>query len=543
MSFEVDILNVDKEIKAHGYQQVLSPNTFLPNSSEPDPEGLASYEIFGRPGSDERMSVYGYIDLGDVFIHPDIFDKIGKMNSVFKEVAYGETKAYIDEDGELIRFAEGDEIPAGAPNGSGIRFLYLNYDKLFFRDTGSAVRRQKMKLLELLTKEEIFVTKWLVIPPFYRDVDGRSKKPNEINDLYNRLIILSRIIRNNKIMFGNSVTDAHRKVIDTLQELYSFFMGVGGTKGFARKHVMGKATDFAARSVISSPDMNTEKPDDTEVSFDRSAIPLATAIKCFAPFIVYGVKVFLQGIIAGSRFIYVRRGGSRIDREELAEHYAEAFSSKAIYKLIDQYSESYASRLAPFTLETAGGEHVPICYHYGDDDREEIGRADLEETFRERAVNSKIYKPLNLTELFYMVAMETIQDKCVYITRYPVEDYNNMYPSQMNIIPAKKTRKVKINGIDYPRFPDFRDLGDSPDYEYLFSDSLRLFPTYLPALGGDYDGDMCSIQGVFTEEGNEEARKRIYSPVNFVNIGGGTMRKTSDVAAHLVFNLTYSKEI
>ena len=45
------------------------------------------------------------------------------------------------------------------------------------------------------------------------------------------------------------------------------------------------------------------------------------------------------------------------------------------------------------------------------------------------------------------------KDKAIMITRYPIEDYQNIYPSLMNIIPYSKTKVATVNGVTYPRFP------------------------------------------------------------------------------------------
>ena len=53
--------------------------------------------------------------------------------------------------------------------------------------------------------------------------------------------------------------------------------------------------------------------------------------------------------------------------------------------------------------------------------------------------------------------------------------------------------------------------------------------TYLKALGGDYDGDMLYLKGVFSKEANAEADRLIYAKSNFLNVTGGPLRSISKV--------------
>jgi hypothetical protein len=123
-----------------------------------------------------------------------------------------------------------------------------------------------------------------------------------------------------------------------------------------------------------------------------------------------------------------------------------------------------------------------------------------------------------MCEIFYIVALNTIKDKSILTTRYPVEDYHNIYPSLMNIIPFTKTGKAEIEGQIYPRFPIItqEDLS-SKNIGSKFIDTFKVFPSYLSYLQGDYDGDTVSIQGVFTKDSG--SKEFIGSSGNIVEKG------------------------
>lgn len=533
----IDILNMNEFIAKNELKEITTSNIFVSSSSEPDPEGLASYQIFGNPGTPERANTFAYVELGDIFVHPHCFFILVSLKQVLKDLILGEGKFYI-KDGVVRKLVNEESAPTGVEVGTGVKFLYDNFSKINFDkeidDIKESSAKDKRDFIKALSRNEIFITKFVVIPPFYRDVDLNKRKKNDLNILYARLINLASSIKGVSAMFSlYETTDAHRKITETINELYLYFVKiVGGTKGFIHLHVMGKTTDYSARLVITTPKINSNRPEDMEVSFDKSAIPLHAVIKCFAPFIVYGVKKFFNTILSGSKYVYMMNG-KNVNKIELANYYMEDFSSENIHKLIRLYFESKEHRLDTVTILGADGARYPILYVTED--------GDIKSGFSENEIvtasSDAKYHPLTLLELFYIVAFDTVSDKCAYITRYPIEDYHNIYPTKINIIPCNKTKSVVFNSVTYPKFPSITNTSID-EVDTLFTDSLRLFPAYLKALGADFDGDMCSVQGVFTKDANQKAKEYIYSPTNIINIAGNTVRTTGDVTAHTVFALT-----
>jgi hypothetical protein len=290
------------------------------------------------------------------------------------------------------------------------------------------------------------------------------------------------------------------------------------------------------------------------------------ALECFAPFIVYGLKKFVNDKIAGSNYIYkyvkAPGGGGSFQRIELASHWSEMLLSENIKKVIKIYTDSKERRLDPFLIETASGEMVPLGYitenlemvvgstngitgkNRGAGTGAVPDSAEAGGVMGAEVGNSvENLRPLTLCEIFYIVACNTIRDKPVLITRYPVEDYHNIYPSLMNIIPFSRTGKAAIEGVEYPRFPliSEADIADREGIAAKFIDTFKVFPSYLGGfLQADFDGDTISIQGVFTR--NSESKEYIYSKLNVINIGGGTMHLVGDITAHTMYALTRKLE-
>ena len=255
------------------------------------------------------------------------------------------------------------------------------------------------------------------------------------------------------------------------------------------------------------------------VDFKKCRIPLFAVIKCFAPFIINGVREVILDYLKGSEYIIINKyrnagvsetkiknksllSDPKIERVRLADDWRKVLTSAYIYNLIELYHESPEHRLDKVTLPTEDGGEVTVGFYIDRGDNIDFETDIL-------SASSKI-QPLRLIHLFYMVAYDKVMDKHVYITRYPIEDHNNTYPSGINIIPYKRTEKLVIGDTEYPFFPIVDD-NDIKDVSTMFIDSLVLFPIYLSALDGDFDGDQVSVIGVFSKEANEDAKKHISS--------------------------------
>jgi hypothetical protein len=535
---KVDLLNLNNELEIKKYPEVTSANILTSNSTEPDPEGLASYDLFGRPGTEDRKRIFGYINLNGKFLHPHIHYVIKRLNRNIDELIYGEADFYV-RNGQLVKLKKGEEKPSGEKTGTGLEFLYNRWDELNFKPKKEdpQLTGTLKKLLHSVKKDDAFIDKMIVIPPFYRDVDMTNNRPHKLNILYKRLLTNAASLKSANALFTIfGTTSSHKKIQDTIDEIYNFFLDiVGGTKGFIHKYVMGKTTDYSARCVISMPKYDNERSTDSEVSFDRSAVPLATLIKSAAPFIIYGVRQIIRNTLSGSNFIWYKNEKGIIQNLELVDSWEEVLSQDYLTKLINLYYESFEHRLDTFMLKTKEKIKVPICLVIENDEVRILESND--QRTKELMLNNKI-KPMNLTELFYMAAYDTCRDKACYVTRYPIEDYNNIAPTMMNIIPCNRTKKMSVNGTDYPHFPIILD-GDKHDLTHVFTDTLRFPPILAPALGADFDGDMCSFQVCFTNEANIAAKQYLKSKLNVLNISGSTMRSFLDVSIGAAYCLTY----
>lgn len=541
----VNILNCDKWAIDNQIPEIKNGNIFNTRSSEPDPEGLLSYEIFGPPGSVERKRSWGYIDLVNKFIHPHVLYELTRLQStVYKNIVNGNEDFFVNPvDGKLTMVTPKTPLPNGADHGTGIRFLYRVWDKLNFdyKNVTSSSAANRLKMMKSFKKEEIFFSHLPVVPAFYRDMASTNERVSELNKMYRSILGNAAALRSSSGMlevFGTTSSD--RKIQDMLTQIYQYFLDIlGGTKGFIHKNIMGKSTDYSARAVISMAKYDTNTAEDTEVNFSTSAIPLSTVCKCFAPFIKYGLRKLVEYCLKGSKYIFVLDPKTlEVTREELAVDFMDDFTDDDnLDDLIQLYDSSYEYRLEPLTVRTLNKQRVPL--YYIDNRNEEVNS--LGQATAEMKINpDKKIRAMTLTEALYVAAYTTCKDKCMYITRYPIEDQHNIYPTLFNIVPCIDTEKRMFGGELFPMWPKLpKNTSDAKALNYIFVDTVRVFPTFLKALGGDYDGDQISTQGVFTDEANEACKKYINSKMNMVNVSGGTMREFAEVSMMGAYNLTY----
>lgn len=501
--FFIDILDIDEYINQFNIQEVTTSTLYSSNSSEPHSDGLLSYRIFGNPGSTDRKIIYGYINLNAKFIHPKVYASlISYKRELFKDLIFG-NGAFTVQDGQLKRVVGVDNqlnLKSGEKVGTGIDFLYNIWDDLDFKPKPDDAQQTKetKSFLHIIKKKDVFLTKWLVIPAFYRDVDLNQSKRNEYNAYYSKLIELASMIKSNSTMFAMfSTSDAHKKIQTIINDIYNQFVieKLGGTKGFVQENVLGKTTDYAARMVISAANYNFKNADETEVSFTHAAVPLYVVLKTFLPFIAYELRQFFKNFIGANNFIWVydKKTNQKV-RYEIDPHYTDMFSIKNLQKMISIYSKSRNHRLAPVTIKVVEQkEEIPFLFFDGSKLINSEEAINNDQPIMENI--KKFLRPFNWTELFYIIAHKVCKDRVAYITRYPIETHNSMYPSFINVIPSSKYKELTLNGETYPRFPDFSEFDTIDFYNIplsklntLFLDTLKVHPCYLKQMGADFDG-------------------------------------------------------
>lgn len=505
---QIDNVNMNDFIEDHKIENnlITSPMYFI-GGTTPDPSGLFSTEIFGRPGSDDRKNKFGYVELNAKFVHPVYYKLLTSMNKKIQDLLLSK-KYFKVENGELVEDYENGE--------TGPSYFYSIYKQLKFNDTGTDRRSTYLDLLDKTPEEEMFVDKWLIIPPYLRDFNSSTTDPNEIkavdevNDMYAKLIRYSMSLDKNSSGFMNAITEAN--IQQLLFQIYEYFIFKLNKKtGMFHQDLLGKSVDYATRSVITAPRIAGKGYHKVPIKFGYVGIPLSQIIVLFFPFFINYIENYIEEHeLELSKFVY--KG-----KEIVINNVKEQFSEKEIKRLMNLFIKSPESRFMPLTVKDANKKEYPVNLY-----KKDLGRN------------------FTLTDLFFIAAKDIVGDgptgKHVYMTRYPIETYQNIFPNRIAILSTKKTKEQKLEDRYLPDYPVIYD-----DYvcdESMFIDSVRPHNSTLGSLGADYDGDTVSLRGVFTVEANLEADRLIFDKKNFFNMSGSSSREIGKEAKLAIYCLT-----
>ena len=127
----------------------------------------------------------------------------------------------------------------------------------------------------------------------------------DINKLYSQLIMASNSLRELD-KYGLSLYEANKgRIQELLYNIYEYFTQgtinkVSAGSGMAKKFgiidsaVKSKTTDYGSRLVISAPELKVENTSDMICDIDHAAIPLASVLANFFPYVLTYVRQFFE---------------------------------------------------------------------------------------------------------------------------------------------------------------------------------------------------------------------------------------------------------
>lgn len=477
--FKIDPLDPLKLIKVNDLKEVSNPIAFAKNNI-PTSDGLLSNEIFGITKFD-RSNTYAYIGLGDWFMHPLHYKVWSKMDSNIKAIIHETDTFKINSSGQLVKDPDGE---------TGIKWLKKNIDKIKIRSTESMKRDKNIQFLNN-NRDTMFINNFIIIPAYFRDVNTTNGKPglSEINKLYQSLLIAVRSLKESAD-YGFSLAGATRgRIQEQLLTIYQWFsgssnydfknaVGIPSKFGIMNRSNLNKTTDYAARLVLSAPELKVEKMDDMLVDLDHSAVPLAAVCTAFMPFIQFQMRRFFENEFSGiNRYPYTDTKGN--DSYIELDDYQILFSDDVIKKELELFQHGYADRFRP--IKVPNKENKDIYMHFK-------GYNTKDENFNINNPGnmSIVERYLTWLDVIYQSAVEVVKDKHILITRYPIDSYFNQFPTKVNISSTKKTEPMVINNKLYRHYPRIRQEDIGTNTSNLFVETMNICNCYLGAIGGDY---------------------------------------------------------
>lgn len=415
---KVKLPDVEDFVKKNDVREITNPVFFI-RDGIPTPDGLLSNEIFGIT-KEERANIWGYIDLQGTYLHPLVYKLWGKMDSSIKNIVHGLKSYNIDSHGYIIEDENGE---------TGLDFLVKNIEKIKIKESDSRERRNNIKFI-MSNKDRIFIKKMLIIPPFYRDVlSGKGKvEVGQLNKYYSSLLVATKSLKETQDM-GFSLGDATKgRVEELLLNIYKCItgtsnvpedgVGLSGKLGLISMNALAKTVDYGTRLILSAPQLKVERLEDIMVDMEHCALPLASAIVNFKPFVVFQVKRFFENEFGGGTTLqFIGKGGKLV--QGTPKDPMVVFSDERIEQELKKFVYGFSNRFEEVTVPVItedGKEHQASMVFKGRNiNPEQYQRGEVE------GESSLINRKLTWCDILYMATCEAVSDKCVLITRYPIE--------------------------------------------------------------------------------------------------------------------------
>ena len=524
-NLQVSLLDVDDFVKKNNLVEITNPVIF-DTSSNPTNDGLLSNTIFGIT-KESRASTFAYISLKKKFLQPLVYRIWSKVDSKIKSVIHGIGTYSIDKSGNIVEDPKGD---------NGIDFLRKNIDKIKFRETDSIKRERYVKFLND-NRKNFFTDKLIVIPPFFRDikVDGGKISVGDINKLYINVMVSASAI-SDSTEYGFSIgKSVEGRLQEGLIEIYKWFGtgtdsnpngGLPGKFGVIRRANLSKTTDYATRLVMSAPKLDVENMEDIRADFDYSVLPMTSAAANFFPFVIFHMRRFFENeFIGDTKYPILDKDGTIIYGE--IEDYQIQFSDEVLKKELDRFIHGYSDRFRPVKV---------LCRVKG---KQEYLDLKWKGFYKEPDVKAlKNERPLTWCDVIYMACEEAVKDRMILITRYPIDTFYNEFATKIRLSSTIETEEAVFDNVVYTHYPKIRKEDIGKDTSSSFIDTMNICNGYLDSIGGDYDGDMVTIKGVYTDEANAELKKQLASNIHFINLGGNPVISTSKESIQALYAMT-----
>lgn len=260
-----------KDIESKIVGTVTSHETWNLKTGEPHPQGLFSYEIFGKSPI-ERSTNFGKINIPIPILHPFVFDILkAKKSKLIQHIMLLKPWFF---DTEVRLFDTEDEAKSKGYISPyyGLTALLQNYESV-------------LKLLNvpeittLLTNypDKIIIDCIPVIPPQYRGDSPDLTHP--ITEYYIRLIKSVYSLNKKELNptdkeSGATVNTLQRQVYDIYEAIIESFKG---DNGLIKKTLLGKRHDYTGRAVVSP---------DPDILPNQLKVPIRILVRVFEPYII-----------------------------------------------------------------------------------------------------------------------------------------------------------------------------------------------------------------------------------------------------------------
>lgn len=539
------IMDVDAFIQDNKCLPVTNPLMFEPSTNLFHPDGLYSDLIFGPTGSPERMLRFGYIDLNTQIFHPKIYKLIGQLGILYTDIMKGQAYAIFNPETQDFERVMGDPfIVEGAD--TGYSFFLKHFFDLKFRTTDSSKRDERIEVIEQY-KSRALIDRYLVEPAGLRDIASDSSGrlvQDDINKLYISLMLYARSIPKGST---SPLRDPIRYQLQSkAQEIFDYLENIlDGKRGFVQGHFARRKVAMSTRNVITAAPFIAGSPDDPQLlRADEVMVGVYQTMKGLQPFTKYGLNtIFINPIFKTEAVSQIALSDLKT-KELVYTTITPAERDKWISadnqdKIINSFRNTELRR-KPVLIKDKDNKDYALCLVYDLGDEIILSRSidDLQARWP-RLVDKSRLRPLTYIEMFYLITEAVSKNKHVIVTRYPVIEQGSSYVAIPHIVSTTPSRKVTFYDLLSPYDVTYT-LKQYPVLNAPFMDAAMVHPSKLGGLGGDHDGDKCSLEYIWTADANKECsdylnktRSVINTDLRFITGSGVYL---TDIFLH---NLTY----
>lgn len=501
------VLDVNSFIIKNNIQEITSHMIYEPNSTSFHPNGLFSEKIFGSIMSEERYYNFGYISLNTDIIQPLIYDILKHLKSTYIKILEG--FVYVKIDSKTNRFVIVDKDDEDAQ--TGYNFFVENIYKITLDPVMSDIKQgyldtfNKYQKLNLLTCDKL-----IVIPSGLREIieNTKSLSKDDVNNNYMSILSISQSLPIEKT--NNNIYNTIRITIQKkIFEIYNYFFHLfDGKRGYMQDKLGNRQVTFGTRNVLSIDIKDSSSPDDPKnLKPHEVKISLYQAVTAFQPFIIKFLKDFFEKyippdsvtatVLDESTFMPKYVAISNLEKDKFINiEKIENFINKMKYK---SFKEN------PILISDTNKKQHPIAFVYKDN-RNVYFSNNKDELFSylKKPIIEERISLLTWSELIYnILCKHIVEKKYGYITRYPVIQSESIKPLLIKVATTIKTEKKFFKDIythETILAPEYPIIGEK------YVETIAVNQLVHAGFGSDVDGDMMSMIGIWSNDGNKELK-------------------------------------
>lgn len=528
--FNMTLMHLTAE-KLKGVKPVTSNDIYETVGGNLHEEGLFSISIFGRLGSEERDTRFSYIDLGTTIFHPVIWRTLIQLKGLYEGILNGTVYARFDE-------TLGDFVPTNELQGqTGYAFFVDHWRKIQFQRSRSALRDVRLAVVDKYAKMAM-TDKVLVLPAGLRDIevdDAGRTKVGEVNTFYRKLLGASKTVADTKAHTNvASLNQARLTMQRAFNDAFDFFtVMLEGKKGFLQNRWGARRIASGTRNVISA--MNASTPllgGSRGPKFTDTIVGLYQMAQAAMPITIFCLRTkYLEPIFSlGDNKAYLVN--PKTLKGEIVQLEPPVFDAWQTNEGLEKYLNNFQEvtiRQKPVMVD----DYYLALIYKGPDGTFKVFHS-IDEL--PEGLDKKHVHPISNAELLYLSGFDRWKHLHCFITRYPITGTGSTYPSTVYLKTTTEGEARRELDDHWTAYPGDEHLAlEFPRADVkTFIDSLVLQAQRLQGLGGDFDGDTCSFNVVYTEEANAACHSYLNSKNAYADPRGGLKASSATLTAELV---------